>query len=313
VKAALLGLCLIGAAGAAPYAWTPPISAPYRAPSDLAANGAIRGASLQGALVDIRYGQAAIDLGGVSEVLDAGKDSLLTLDGRRISAEALVKHLSEDLAVAVRYAPDTGKVGWLDAFRGGAGGQAGVKLRVDSSKAPAFGVSDTVALALPAAERRRLGGGTLTVTIPGVVHDLPLLATPDGGAGATVRVLPGWDYSNVPVFVNAGGKAFRGPNLSFSTTPPAITGFGPRRACSALERIPGWVDARSDSKLLDPSSARLTVSKGARVIKLQPRIDRTVFQLETDGPGEYTLDFSIADRMGRRSSKRWSFKVLPGP
>ena len=101
------------------------------------------------------------------------------------------------------------------------------------------------------------------------------------------------------------------PRISVAGTPPTITGTGPHVASSKLETIPGWIDLRYPAALLDLSSAKLTVSEGARIVRFQPRVDRSVFELQADGPGEYWLEFSVADVLGRPVKERWPLRVLP--
>jgi hypothetical protein len=313
-RATLLGLLLIGAAQAAPYAWKGEVKTPFRAPTDQLMEGALRGAALQGGLVDIRYGQVAVDLGGVAEVLETDERSILTLDGAVISAEELLKHIPDDLAVAVRFAPETGKVGWLDAFSGGES-LPGAALGRVPAKPQAYAAGELVTLTMTRRERQRLGGDSYTATIPGVAHDLPFVPMRDGGSKATLRVMPGWNFRDVPVWVKAvrgnKPKVYRGPRLSFSTTAPSVIGFGPEKASHQLEAIPGWVDLRSESGLLDPASALLTVSPGLKVLSFQPRVDRSVFELKADRPGDYWVELRMADRLGRKAVKRWTLKVLP--
>jgi hypothetical protein len=260
--------------------------------------------------VDIRYGQVSVDLGGTSEVLEADEGSVLTLDGAAITAEELVKRIPEGLAVAVRYNGQTGKIGWLDAFSR-ATAMPGAALILRPWKGPAYAANELVTVTISAAEAKRLGPGPLTTTIPGVAHDLPFVVAPSGGMKAVVRVMPGWDFVDLPVFLKSGKKVYKGGRLNFSTSAPAITGFGPHQASAKLATIPGWVDLRSESRLLDPATAKLTVSQGARVVDFQPRVDRTVFAIEADGAGEYWLEFSMADHMGRQVSKRWPLRVQP--
>jgi hypothetical protein len=310
MKAALFGLFLMGAAHAAPYSWSGTLPKPFLAPTDQIAGSTVRGASLQGGLVDIRYGQVSVDLGGTSEVLEADEGSVLTLDGAAITAEELVKRIPEGLAVAVRYNGQTGKIGWLDAFSR-ATAMPGAALILRPWKGPAYAANELVTVTISAAEAKRLGPGPLTTTIPGVAHDLPFVVAPSGGMKAVVRVMPGWDFVDLPVFLKSGKKVYKGGRLNFSTSAPAITGFGPHQASAKLATIPGWVDLRSESRLLDPATAKLTVSQGARVVDFQPRVDRTVFAIEADGAGEYWLEFSMADHMGRQVSKRWPLRVQP--
>lgn len=311
MKKALIALLLVGAAQAAPYSWKGQLPGPLLAATDQNEGGVISGAFLQGGLVDIRYGQVSIDLGGVSEVVDLAPLSTLTLDGAPITPEALLKQIPQGLTATVRYDAASGVVGWLDAFSRGTG-QPRVSSGRHPSKAPAYEGGEAVAVTLSAAEATRLGGASnIKLNIPGVARDLPLVKAANGGWKATVRILPGWDLVRVPVFLKTSEKVYRAGTLDAWTTPPTIVGFGPHHASSHLERIPGWVDLRSASRQIDPDSVRLTASDGARVVELQRRVDRTVFALQVDGPGEYWVEFSAADRLGRRVAQRWPVRVKP--
>lgn len=311
MKKALIALLLVGAAQAAPYSWKGQLPAPLRAATDKNEGGVISGALLQGGLVDIRYGQVSIDLGGVSEVVDLGPISTLTLDGAPITPEELLKKVPQGLTATVRYDPASGVVGWLDAFSRGAE-QARASSGRRPSNSPAYEAGDVVAVTLSEPEARRLGGaGKVKVSIPGVARDLPLVKATGGGWKATVRILPGWDLVKVPVFLSTPGKVYRAGTLDAWTTHPTIIGFGPHVASSSLEKIPGWVDLRSASRQIDPDSILLRASAGARIVDLQRRVDRTVFALQVDGPGEYWVVFSATDNLGRAVSQRWPVRVLP--
>jgi hypothetical protein len=281
-------------------------SSPVRTAVDQAA----RPKSVQGGLVDLRYGQVSIDTGGTSVVLDLAESSRLTFDGAPISAEELLKRVPQGLSAVAVYDGDYGTVSTLDTF--GLGQSIpNAQISLLPWKGPAYGAGETVTVLVSAAEAQRLGSRPLSLTIPGATHNQPFVPAQRGGLKASVKVLPGWNLMEVPVYVNAGSKVHKGRRLSFSTSPPEITGFGPHQASGKLATIPGWVDSRSPSRLLDPTTASLTVSAGARVVDFQPRVDRTVFSIEADGPGEYWLEFSIADRMGRKVSQRWPLTVQP--
>ncbi len=311
MKAAFIALLLVGAAQAAPYSWKGQLPAPLRAPTDKVEGNVLSGALLQGGLVDLRYGQVSIDLGGVSEVLDLVPASVITLDGAPTTAEALLKAVPQGLTATVRYDPGVGTIGWLDAFsRGTSQPRAGSGRQ--PVKGPAYGAGDAVAITLSEAEARRLGGGEkLRLTIPGVAHELPLTPATRGGWKATVKILPGWDLVEVPVFLTTPTGVHRAGRLDAWTTPPEIVGFGPHLAPSSLPKVPGWVDLRSASRQIDPDSIQVTASPGVRVVDLQRRVDRTTFSLIPDGPGEVWLEVTAADRMGRTVRQRWPLRFQP--
>ncbi len=321
----LLSWALSCAASAAPYLWEDTVSTHLLSPADkleVRADGTrrLRGASAQGGLVDIRYGQVSLDLGGKSLVFTIDETSILTLNGTVTSPEALLKHLPDGLAATARFDPRTGRLGWLDAY-----GQSSavprlsaVQLDIVPWKGPAYQQGERLTVSLPRREAKRLGLSkkTLRAFIPGITHDLPLLATSDGGAKATFTVMSGWDYQGVPVMIRVEEsptteRVYGGPRLSFSTTGPSILGSGPQVASGRLKSIPGWVDHRSESGLIDPSTAVLKVSEGCRVLNFSRRVDRSSFELETDGPGDYWIEFRVSDRMGRSVKERWMLRVLP--
>lgn len=312
----VLALCLLlTSALAAPYSWKADLPGSYRSPSDELVSGALKGACLQGGLVDVRYGQLAIEQGGTSEVLEVTKRTVLTLDGQPLSAEALQQKVATGLAATARYNPQSGEAGWVDAFSHG-----GASLRIDASiSAPRRGFyteGETIAIQVSSSEVKRLKGVRLSLTIPGMVHNLALAPAGGGSYKAVVRVLSGWNFSRVPIFISLERSdkntvVAQGPSLSVATTAPEIIGFGPKIASAQLTSVPGWIDVRSEAKLLNPSSARLVASPGCRITKFQPRVGRSMFYFESDGPGEYWLEFNISDLAGHKATRRWSVKVVP--
>lgn len=266
-------------------------------------------ATIQGGLVDIRYGQVSIDRGGTSTVLELGPNTFLSLDGVAITAEELVKQIPRGLSVVAGYDAPTGFAASVDAFSD-TSELPGLASRILPWRGPAYGTGELVTVVVSAPEVKRLGG-PISATIPGIGRDLAFVPAQEGGRKVMFRVLPGMDFSNLPIFVTSRGKVHRAGRLNVSTTAPTIVDFGPRQGSAKLASIPGWVDLRARTPLLDPTTARLTASPGARVVSFQPRVDRSVFEIEADGPGEYWLDFSIEDKMGRTVRQRWPVRVLP--
>lgn len=311
-----LGLLVLAASPAlgAPYSWTLPLPHALRAPTDRVQAGKVVGASLQGGLVDIRYGQAALDLGGWSQVLEVDKGSSFTLDGKPISAEGLQKQIPAGLAAVARYDPHTGHLSWLDAFSYGSKVPQ-VDLKTSPPPQSAYRQGQVITVRLSSTEARRLAGSNYDLALPGLFRSLPLTPSSQGGFEASFQVMEGWNLSGAPLLLkiktSQGVNYARGPKLSLATTPPQVLSHGPLVANARQKIIEGWVDVRSESKQINPSTAKLITPQGCRVLKLQPRVDRTIFTLETDGPGDYPLSFSIADHLGNRATKQWVLRILP--
>jgi hypothetical protein len=272
--------------------------------------GAVTAAhSVQGALVDIRYGQVCLDHGGISSVLETLPQTRIWLDGSPITADDLQKRVPEGL-IAVATGPGNGFVDSLEVYTGGLRLPA-VGVEALPWIGPAYRAGETLTLLLPESEVKRVGGRPLSLSIPGVARDLPMRDAQRGGVKAVLKVPEGSDLNDVPVLVRQRSRVFKGPRLTFSSSPPRILDFGPAHASHSLPVIPGWIDLSSPARLLDLSTASLTVSAGARVVSFVPRVDRTLFEIQADGPGEYWLEFSIADRLGRTARQRWPLRVRP--
>lgn len=269
------------------------------------------GNQVQGGLVDVRYGQVSIDLGGVSVVLDLTPTSKVLLDGLAIKPDDLQKRVPDGLAAVATYQGRTGAVQSLEAFSDGKGLPA-VSLTVSPSKA-AYRKGETVEIWLSAAEAKRLGTRPLQLNVPGIfsASGTSFQGVPGGGFKASLKLLADTNLIQVPLMVKAGSKVYKGPRISIATEAPEITGFGPHHASARLSSIPGWVDLRSHPSLLNLASAKLSASKGVRVVSFQPRVDRCVFELKAEGPGEYWLEFQVADKSGRVARQRWPVTVLP--
>ena len=66
--------------------------------------------TIQGGLVDVRYGQVSIDTGGSSTVLDLPADASVTLDGQAIKADDLQKRIPEGLTAVATYHQNDGSI-----------------------------------------------------------------------------------------------------------------------------------------------------------------------------------------------------------
>ena len=280
--------------------------------------------TIQGGLVDVRYGQVSIDTGGSSTVLDLPADASVTLDGQAIKADDLQKRIPEGLTAVATYHQNDGSITALETYSGGRGIPA-ANVTLLPTKA-VYKAGETVTILLSKEEVMRLGVPDklripgLPALPPGLLrspHNLKSILTDNdflpaqrGGYKAVLRT-PSSNLIDLPVLLKIGEKVYRGPRISVAATTPVITGKGPHVASSKLDTIPGWVDLCYPPSLLDLSSARLSVSSGARIVKFQPRVDRSVFELQADGPGEYWLEFSVADVLGRTVKERWPLRVLP--
>lgn len=264
----------------------------------------------QGGLVDIRYGQISIDIGGTGIVLEVRPETKLRLDGASINAEELLQRVPEGLTAVATHHLQEGIALSVDAFSSGRELSAAL-LEVVPKERALFQAGEFFTVLLPAAEQKRLGPGPFMVSLPGLSPPKSMAVAQRGGLKTSFRVPIGADLTQVPLFLHTPKEIYKGRRLSFSSSPPKILDFGPTRASSSTEKIPGWIDLQSASGLLDLSTAKLTVSSGAKVLDFQPRVDRSVFRIETEGPGEYWLEFSIKDTLGRTVGKRWSVVVQP--
>ena len=264
---------------------------------------------VQGGLVDLRYGQVCVDLGGEAVVLELPKDAQVFLDGSPLSPEEILKLIPQGLGVVATYHATSGTVATLEAFSRGAK-LPGVQLTLLPLKGPAYRSGDLVTVLLSTEEANRLGGKPLTLLVPGL-KTTAFVPAQRGGWKASLRAVSSTNLVDVPLLVRSGDKIFTGPTIGVATSGPALKSFGPHAANTELSTIPGWIDLRHPPKFLDLSSAKLRVSEGARVVKFQPRVDRTVFELEVDGPGDYRIDFEVSDVLGNTSRQSWPLIVRP--
>ena len=144
-----------------------------------------------------------------------------------------------------------------------------------------------------------------------MTRKLPFQAC-QGGMKATLPIMQGWNWHNVPLYVTSGSvRVFRGPTISTASSRPHITQHGPDRASQSLSRIPCWVTIDGPLYLLDPSATRITLSKGAKASPPRTRSARVEFWIEVDKPGTYWVRATIKDKLGGHSSKKWPIQVLP--
>ena len=299
---------LIQACGAEPYDWHKLSPAAIIAPSDQVSSR-IRGASLQGGLVDLRYGQAALEVGGEGLLLEYGERSVFTLDGSPTSAEQLAQKVEEGMAllVAVRYNPESGLIGWCDAVS--TVPVPAVELRLDPLKTPALLPGDTLRLLIGRSEIDRLGLKSAQLLAPGMTHSTPFRLE-GRQLLAELPIMQGWNWHELPLFVRASdGRVFRGRRISVSSSGPLIKSAGPQVASASLSSIPGWIDLAGNTRYLDPSATRITASTGARISEVTPRAGRISFRIEVDGPGTYWLEAVVKDSLGREARKKWPFSV----
>lgn len=285
-------------------AWSEPA---VSAASPLSAHSSTQ--QVQGALVDLRYGQVSIDRGGQATVLELEDRSKIWLDGRAVSPQELLAGVPRGLGAVATFRGASGTIEKLEAFSSGQG-QARTDLLLLPREAPAYRQGGLLTLLLSPAEADRLGGGPLTLLAPGLAH-VAFTPAQRGGLKAYLRLQPTRNLIEIPLFVQGKDRLYRGPSISISASTPKLTSHGPARASSSLATIPGWVDIEHPPSLLDISSAQLRLSPGLRVVRFQPRVDRAVFELQADGPGEHWVEFEIADVFGQLARQRWGLQVRP--
>ncbi len=302
-----------------PYLW--PTSSPVelRAPTDKISAQGLIGGCLQGGLVDLRYGQMSVDLGGRGQLLSYDDSSVFSLNGQRICPWHLsLEAQQRSLTVVARYQPETGLIGWADAYTSANEEQRAIRLKVSSNERPAYTPDDTIVVEIPSDEWNRISpqGKSVFLFVPGLTHELPFSLSSDGVPQGVS--LTGWrdlDLVELPLMVRVGSEPrptfWRGQRITLSSAGPSIVGFGPHRASLTDTPIRGWVDTESPSGLLDPRSIRLTASSGASLTSVQRRIGRTTFEVEADGAGTIWLECTVQDRLGRSKTLRWPLDLRP--
>ena len=184
------------------YRWSGPVSGAIIAPTD--SNGyEITGASLQGGLVDLRYGQASIDTGGTGIVLDWNDETVFTLNGKTSDPASLTNLVNEGsgLTVAVRYDPSSGLMGWCDAVDGVSSVPA-VNLTLEPWK-PILTPGERLTIKLDRSEAERLGLKNPTLFVPGMTHGIAFRLTDARFWSAELPIKTGWNWKGLPLFVTA--------------------------------------------------------------------------------------------------------------
>lgn len=304
----LLTLGLGSNLSAEPYRWSQPGPA-LIAPSDRVEGKFVQGASIQGALVDLRYGQASIDVEGTGNIFEWSDKTVFTLDGEPIAPEALADMVKngQSLKVAVRWNPESGMMGWCDAVSGRV--RPAIDLRLD----PWISVhrpGQDLTIRIPAKEAERLKLRRPRLQAPGMVHDLQFVKA---GAQwlAKFPLLQGWNWEEMPLHVRDGDRVFRGRSLSVSSSGPSIATTGPHIASAKLETIPGWIDLGGNLDFFDPSTVRFKTSTGLKLGEIETRSARVDFLLQAIGPGLYWIEAEVGDTLGRRVKSRWQLQVTP--
>lgn len=229
--------------------------------------------------------------------------SSFTLDGAGSSPEELAKFVLDgaSLTVAVRYDPASGLIGWMDAVSSRR--QPAVFMKLRPFKGPAYTPPERIEIRI---NPKDVGPGAF-LRIPGVTRKLKL----ESGR-AKLPVLPGWNWTDVPIYVVDDKVVKRGLTVSMASSSPSITGAGPEVAPSALGRIPCWVQYEGPSHLLEPTATQITDLAGGEIQDITFRNGRISFWLVSDGlPTSHELQVRLVDKLGRESIKVWTLRVRP--
>jgi len=285
----LLWLCLAVAAGAEPHK------------------------VVQGSLIDIRFGQASVEVNGVGRILEYSEASRFTLNSQTVSPEVLAGMVKEGAKVGAmaRFDPESGEIVRLDAYD--TKKMPAVQLWINPGAPVYTGEVDKLTVTVPPSEAKRLNLQKASLLIPGLVHDQPFQKR---GQKLTLEIptQADWEFRGLPVYlISDSSKVYRGRPLQFSTTPPQIAGWGPKVASPLLERIPCWVQLSGPAWLRRPERTRIAISEGAEVSKPVFTGDRIDFWLRVKGPGVYRLKVDTEDRLGRGTSESWDVVVLNPP
>jgi hypothetical protein len=303
----ILLLAVLQSGLAQEYRWTPPVDRALLAPTD-SIDSEISGACLQGGLIDLRYGQASLDVGGTGTILDWNEATEFTLNGNACKATDLTDLLKEGsgLTVAVRH-NSNGLIGWCDAI--GATAVPAVRLTLEPWK-PIMTPDERLVVIIDGPESKRLALEGPTLFAPGMTHGLDFQRDTSGRWLAELPIMSGWNWKALPLFVRTQeGKVFRGKSLSVSSTGPSIGETGPSVASDRLNSIPGWFELEGNLLFLDPTSVRLNASNGARITQVFPRRGRVDFTVDVVGSGTYSIEATVQDLVGREARKTWSFTV----
>lgn len=287
------------------YQWPSHIPTPMKAPTDQSVGKLIKGASLQGGLLDLRFGQASVDVQGVGHILDWNDSSKFTLDGRACDAKVLEKAVKEgeSLSVAVRYNPDSGQIGWMDAISGRPQKRVVNKLSSNGILQP----GETLRVVVPASEARRLGLKQAFLSIPGVCRQMRMKPL-DGALVAQLPILDGGQWRELPTFIQSAiGKTYRGSTVSVSSRGPIITRYGPDKAPPGS--TPCWVTYEGPAYLLNPGQTVVRAYPEAEISEILHRPGRINFWLSAEKPGVYTVEVKTVDKAGRKSTASWPITI----
>ena len=301
-----LVLMLLSPALGEEYRWPAPVTQALLAPSDRV-NSDILGACLQGGLIDLRYGQASIDVGGAGLILDWNDSTVFTINGAATDAKALAELVKsgQGLTVALRYDPSSGYIGWCDALSS----EQLPAISLDLAPwAPILAPGETLAVTISPAESARLALKNPTLFAPGMAHQLSF-SRHGRGWQAKLPIMNGWNWKELPVFVTDSSRTWKGKRISVVSSGPSIGKSGPTVASDLAGTIPGWFQLEGNLMFLDPTSIRIESSPGVSITEIFPRPDRVDFQMLVDGTGTFWIEACIADKTGRESRKRWSFSV----
>ena len=292
---------------AEPYSWPVNVPQSLLAPTDRSGEGIVGGA-LQGGLIDLRWGQASVDVAGVGIVLQFDGNSKFTLNGAKSSAKELADKIKsgQSLAAAVRYDPESGRIGWLDAL-GSPSNRAIEMSRIRWSRDGSRGTTYRV----PRSELVRLNLNPAHLFIPGVSHRLSGRIV-EGAWETRVPDLAQWEWKNVPVYLTGhDGDMYRGQVYSYSGLGPKISDCGPKVASAALSTLPCWVELEQRSVLLDLKKTKIKVTPTGNISDLQLRGNRLHFYLKPGETGRHTISVTLVDQQNRQAKATWSLNLKP--
>ena len=305
---ALALLVAIQPAASEPYQWPKSTPKSVLASSDRVVGEVIEGASLQGGLIDVRFGQLSVDVAGVGQILDWDAKTLFTLNGTTTKASELASLVlkGQALKVAVRYNPESGYVGWLDALSSEP--QAAIYLELEPYLGPAMEAGQELKITIPRFEARRLDLDSATLFAPGMTHKLEM--TGEGSLHGTLPLLQGWNWFEIPLYVrNNQGTAWRGRKISVSSNGPRIVSYGPEETLAVESKVSCWIDLANRGEYLSLTESQFEVSQGGKLSRPAFSNGRLHFELEVDGPGTYWIEARVVDQLDRASLVKWPVSV----
>lgn len=259
----------------------------------------------QGGLVDLRHGQVCLEMQGFGRIFDYGAKTRFTLDGKPTTPETLASLLAEgqSLSAVARVDNRSGRASSVDVSSGRK--MRAVEVRLQPKPDLPLAAGRELKLFVPNAELKRLGLRKPWLSIPGLVHKMPLQPTPDGArAGFTLE--PGAELRRLPIYLSEGDKeVFRGQQFGVTSNPPQLGSGGPRVVEASLIRVPAWVELSGPTDLLDHGATSLSVSGGGKIENILTRPNRIEFWLVLPTTGSFTVKAKIKDRLGRASESTW--------